>query len=81
MESSFRTPNSSFKFFKRIKLKPGEKRSVNVLVNKEMYSVINEDGRNKIENGYYNIFVGGTSPGDRSIQLGKSLLEVSFLVQ
>ena len=81
MESSFRTPNSSLKFFKRIKLKPGEKRSVNVLVNKEMYSVINEDGRNKIENGYYKIFVGGSSPGDRSTELGKSLQEVSFLVQ
>ena len=66
MESSFRTPNSSLKFFKRIKLKPGEKTRVNVLVNKEMYSVINEEGRNKIENGYYKIFVGGTSPGDRS---------------
>ena len=54
---------------------------MNVLVNKEMYSVINEDGRNKIEKGYYKIFVGGTSPGDRSTQLGKSLQEVSFLVQ
>ena len=68
-------------FFKRIKLKPGEKRSVNVLVNKEMYSVINDDGRNKIEKGYYKIFIGGTSPGDRSTQLGKSLQEVLFLVQ
>ena len=54
---------------------------MNVLVNKEMYSVINEDGRNKIENGYYKIFVGGSSPGDRSTELGKSLQEVSFLVQ
>ena len=81
VESSFRTPNSSLKFFKRIKLKPGEKTSVNVIVNKEMYSVINEDGRNKIEKGYYKIFIGGSSPGDRSIQLGKSLHEISFLVQ
>ena len=45
MESSFRTPNSALKFFKRIKLKPGEKTRVNVLVNKEMYTVINKEGK------------------------------------
>ena len=54
---------------------------MNVLLDKEMYSVINENGQNEIEKGYYKIFVGGSSPGDRSTQLGKSLQEVSFLVQ
>jgi beta-glucosidase len=81
MESSFRTPNSALKFFKRIKLKPGEKTRVNVLVNKEMYTVINEEGKNTIENGYYKIFVGGSSPCDRSNELGKPIQEVSFKVQ
>jgi len=44
-------------------------------------STFNEKGNKEIESGIFKIFVGGSSPGDRSKELGKMIKEVSFTVQ
>jgi len=80
VNSSFRTPNSSLIFFKRIHLKPGEKKKINIAIDNNMISSFNEKGIKEIEPGIFKIFVGGSSPGDRSVELGKEIKEVTFTV-
>ena len=81
MEASFRTPNSSLIFFKRIHLDSGEKKKINLVIDDNMMASFNEKGVKEIEPGNFKIFVGGSSPGDRSKELGKMIKEVSFTVQ
>ncbi len=80
VNSSFRTPNSSLIFFKRIHLEPGEKKKINIALDHNMIGSFNEKGIKEIEPGIFNIFVGGSSPGDRSVELGKEIKEVTFTV-
>jgi len=46
-----------------------------------MMGSYNEKGVKKVEPGNFKIFVGGSSPGDRSKELGKMIKELSFKVQ
>ena len=46
-----------------------------------MIGSYNEKGVKEIEPGNFKIFVGGSSPGDRSKELGKMIKEVSFTVR
>ena len=80
VNSSFRTPNSSLIFFKRIHLEPGEKKKINIALDHNMIGSFNEKGIKEIERGIFNIFVGGSSPGDRSVELGKEIKQVTFTV-
>jgi len=80
VNSSFRTPSSSLIFFKRIHLKSGEKKKINIALDNNMISSFNEKGIKEIEPGIFKIFVGGSSPGDRSVELGKEIKEVTFTV-
>ena len=73
MEASFRTPNSSLIFFKRIHLDSGEKKKINLVIDDNMMASFNEKGVKEIEPGNFKIFVGGSSPGDRSKELGKMI--------
>ena len=81
MEASFRTPNSSLIFFKRIHLNSGEKKRINLLIDDNTMGSYNEKGVKEIEPGNFKIFVGGSSPGVRSKELGKMIKEVSFTVR
>ena len=81
MEASFRTPNSSLIFFKRIYLGSGEKKKINLVIDDNMMASYNEKGVKEIEPGNFKIFVGGSSPGDRTKELGMMIKEVSFTVQ
>ena len=81
MEASFRTPNSSLIFFKRIHLNSGEKKRINLLIDDNTMGSYNEKGVKEIEPGNFKIFVGGSSPGVRSKELGKMIKEISFTVR
>ena len=81
MEASFRTPNSSLIFFKRIHLNSGEKKKINLLIDDNTMGSYNEKGVKEIEPGNFKIFVGGSSPGVRSKELGKMIKEISFTVR
>ena len=81
IEASFRTPNSSLIFFQRIHLNSGEKKKINLLIDDNTMGSYNEKGVKEIEPGNFKIFVGGSSPGDRSKELGKMIKEVSFTVR
>ncbi len=81
IEASFRTPNSSLIFFQRIHLNSGEKKKINLLIDDNTMGSYNEKGVKEIEPGNFKIFVGGSSPGERSKELGKMIKEVSFTVR
>ena len=81
LEASYRAPNSSLIFFKRITLNPGEKKKINLVIDDNMMGSYNEKGIKEVEPGNFKIFVGGSSPGDRSKELGKMIKELSFKVQ
>ena len=81
INASFRTPNSSLIFFKRIQLNSGEKKKINLVIDDNMMASFNEKGVKEVEPGNFKIFVGGSSPGVRSKELGKMIKEVSFIVQ
>ena len=81
LKASYRTPNSSLIYFKRLFLDSGERRKINFIVNKDMMSTFNEKGNKEIESGIFKIFVGGSSPGERSQELGKSIKEAIFSVK
>tara|TARA_S200000501_G_scaffold124748_1_gene117758 strand:+ start:6325 stop:8523 length:2199 start_codon:yes stop_codon:yes gene_type:complete len=81
IDASFRTPNSSLIFFKRIHLKSGEKRKINIIINEEMMAMVNKFGEKQIESGDFKIYVGGSSPGPRSKELEKYLMEAVFTVE
>ena len=81
INASFRTPNSSLIFFKRIQLNAGEKKKINLVIDDNMMASFNEKGDQVVEPGNFKIFVGGSSPGVRSKELGKMIKEVNFIVQ
>ena len=81
IEASYRTPNSSLIYFNRVHLNPGEKKNINVIIDDKMMASFNNEGIKQIEPGIFKIFVGGSSPGQRSYELGKQLKEIVFSVE
>ena len=81
LKASYRTPNSSLIYFKRLFLDSGERKTINFILDKNMMSTFNEKGNKEIESGIFKIFVGGSSPGERSQELGKSIKEAIFSVE
>ena len=81
LKASYRTPNSSLIYFKRLLLDSDERKKINLIIDKDMMSTFNEKGNKEIESGIFKIFVGGSSPGERSQELGKSIKEAIFTVK
>lgn len=69
-------PNPQLKAFTKVYLQPGEEKQVKLHLPLEAFSLFNENGEQKVEEGRYTIYVGGSQPDTRSIQLtGKKPLE------
>lgn len=67
---------------KRIKLAPGESTEVTFDILPEQLAVVNEDGQNIIEPGDFEVYVGGSQPDKRSIELmGKAPLKALVTVE
>ena len=81
IEASFRTPNSSLIYFRRINLAAGEKKKINLTIGMDMIAPFNENGIKEIEPGLFRLFVGGSSPGKRSNELGTCIKEVVFNIK
>ena len=81
INASFRTPNSSLIFFKRVPLKAGEKKNINIIIDNDMMYSVNEKGEKVIEKGLFKIYAGGSSPGKRSQELGTITKEIIFSVE
>ena len=72
MDSKFRVPKYSLKDFKKIHLKVNERKRIQFILNKSMLNSIDDMGREVLNNGEYKIWISGSSPHKRSIDLGIS---------
>jgi beta-glucosidase len=70
------TPNPQLKAFAKVYLQPGEEKQVKLHLPLESFSLFNEKGEQMVDAGSYTLYVGGSQPDTRSIQLtGKRPLE------
>ena len=65
-------PIFDLKSFKRIYIKSGETKKVAFNLSKETFHQFNTDGETVLKKGNYTIYVGGSLPSQRSLDLGSS---------
>ena len=63
-------PLYSLKGFKRTSLSPNEQKQVQFEIEPNMLKTVTEDGTSILEKGKYQLFIGGSLPSSRSIELG-----------
>lgn len=74
------SPNAQLKAFQKVELNPKEEKTITLHLPIEAFSLFDENGRQKVRNGNYTIYVGGSQPDQRSIELtGKKPLEIEVI--
>ncbi len=82
VESSVSLPKYALKGFRRISLWPGASQKVNFEISPKMMQMVNEKGERLIEAGQFKIYVGGSTPSKRSLELGAAkFVEGDFWVK
>lgn len=72
LEASVRIPIHKLCGIKRVTLNPGEEKKVSLIIKKEQFAVILEDGNLCYEPGEFEIFLGGCQPEEYSMKLSGS---------
>ena len=67
---SFATPLFSLKGFKRVSLEPGGSTLVRFTIGPAELAVVNDAGKSVVEKGDYKIYIAGSTPIQRSLDLG-----------
>jgi beta-glucosidase len=81
VEASWPVPQLQLHGFSRIRLTPGEKRTVQFSLSAEQMSLVNDSGEWLQEPGLFKVWVGGQQPGQETDQGLPSVLEGEFLVE
>jgi beta-glucosidase len=82
MKASVKVPLYSLKDFKRIELAAGESKQVSFTLNTSHLMLVNDKGEKVFEPGEFKVWVGGSSPGKRSTDLGASpVVRAQFMVK
>lgn len=74
LEASVTVPNSKLINTKRITLEAGASKKLSFEITPKDFEIILNDGSKTIESGDFKIYVGGSSPMKRSLELGASKL-------
>lgn len=81
-KASTEVPQMALKSFKRVNLWPGASKKLHFEITPEKMQMVNEDGERLIEAGEFTVYVGGSSPSQRSIDLGGAkYAEAKFVVK
>lgn len=81
-EASVAVPRWSLCTFARVHLAAGESREISLTVRPESMNTVLEDGSRVIEPGMFTLYVGGSQPDEKSVELtGKRPLQASFQVK
>ena len=72
LEASVEVPIYSLKGFERITLWPGASQTLHFSIDPDMMSMVNEAGEKVLEKGKFKVYVGGSLPSQRSLDLGAS---------
>jgi beta-glucosidase len=70
LETSLFAPLSQLIGFQRVKLKPGQSKTVRFTVTPEMLMLFDEDGQQRLYPGKFRLTAGGCSPSARGVVLG-----------
>jgi beta-glucosidase len=70
LEASVATPGYALKGFQRVRLEPGESKTLQFVITPEMMSLVDYEGNQVLEPGQFKVTLGGSSPGRRSETLG-----------
>lgn len=75
LDSEFEVRNHRLCAFERVLLKAGEKRHISLYLPEKAFLIVDEEGRRRKDGTHYRLFVGGSQPDDRSVELmGKASL-------
>ncbi|MCX2680250.1 glycoside hydrolase family 3 C-terminal domain-containing protein [Galbibacter sp. EGI 63066] len=74
LEASVRIPNFQLQGTQRVHLQAGNSEEVNFKITPEMLELVNNEGKRVLEKGEFKIYLGGSSPMKRSLELGASKL-------
>lgn len=81
VEASVEIPKWQLKGFKKTFLAAGEQKKVSFVISPRDMALINEQGKRMLEPGHFEVFIGGSQPDERSIQLTHSnVIQYSFEV-
>ena len=69
LESKYAVKNHSLVAFKRISLKVGESKKVELKIDKKSFEVVDSEGNRLIDSKRYKLYVGISQPDNRSIEL------------
>ena len=72
LETRFPVPLSQLIAFRRVRLKPGQSKTIQFTITPEMLMIFDDEGRQRLEPGKFRLTAGGCSPGERGVVLGAS---------
>ncbi|MEZ5043138.1 MAG: glycoside hydrolase family 3 C-terminal domain-containing protein [Saprospiraceae bacterium] len=82
LEASVALPIYALKGFQRISLEPGASQKVKFTITPALMEMVNEKGERLIESGQFKVYVGGSVPSKRSLDLGAaSFQEIVFTIE
>ncbi len=70
LEASVPVPLHNLVGFQRVRLAPGESKTIEFTVTPEMMMLFDDEGQQRLEPGQFRLTVGGCSPGPRGVALG-----------
>lgn len=74
------TPNAQLKYFTKTMLKPQEKKTVTISLPVSAFALFDEEGKEIVHKGTYSVFVGGSQPDHRSVELtGETPVQISVV--
>lgn len=82
LETSIRAPKHQLFGIKRVALKPNESQEISFEITPQMMELVTEKGDRIVESGAFKVYIGGSSPGNRSTELNKKpVKEASFTLR
>ena len=70
LETRFPVPLSQLIAFRRVRLRPGQSKTIQFTITPEMLMIFDDEGRQRLEPGKFRLTAGGCSPGERGLVLG-----------
>lgn len=82
VKASVVVPNYELFGIKRVPLEGGKTTTVTFTITPDMLALIDDNGNKKLEKGEFKLYIGGTSPLQRNVDLGASpLAEATFTLK
>ena len=69
LESSFAVPNFSLCGFKTLYLEAGEEKEVALTINRQTFTVVDEEGKRFVDSKAFDMYIGTSAPDSRSCEL------------